>query len=259
MAQRRARVWNECDNARVSYREQPPAACLREWIARISASRDETAPVPVRVLPDGGVDLVFAVECASGAFRADVFGAKSRALLVADREPMDKLAVHLAPGACTRLFRVSAAELADRDVPLAELWGRAGDELAARVAELDTWSARVQLLEATLARAADLRPLRLAPLAQRAARRISARGGREPVARVARELGVTRRTLERAFRDHVGVTAKRFARIARLHVACAALRAEQCAAQAAIIAGYSDQSHLGRDFRELAGTTPGRS
>ena len=237
--------------AMASYWESQPSRPLRERVARVSGSRDHAPQAePIRILPDGGLDLLFEREIETGVCRAFAFGAKSMALVVADQRPMEKLGVHFRPGAAG-LFGVPAAELCDRAVSLESLWPRLGDELLARFAERDP-RLLARLEHAIVARESG----DLDSLAQRAASRIAERAGREPIADVADALGVGRRTLERAFRDHVGPTAKRMARIARLHAAHRALVAGGRAAEVALGAGYSDQPHMVRDFVELAGVTP---
>ena len=72
--------------------------------------------------------------------------------------------------------------------------------------------------------------------------------------------GVSRRHLERRFRDEVGLGAKHVARIARVHHAMRVMQAHPSFGGADIAArcGYTDQAHLIREFRELTGATPTR-
>jgi AraC-like DNA-binding protein len=98
---------------------------------------------------------------------------------------------------------------------------------------------------------ADLRP-------RHAVRAIRHSHGALPIALVARDLGLSERTLERLFREQVGVRPKVYARIARMEWAreiAGSHRASQAAL--ATLAGYADEPHLLRDFRALTGLTPG--
>jgi AraC-like DNA-binding protein len=67
-----------------------------------------------------------------------------------------------------------------------------------------------------------------------------------------------RRQLERRFRDAVGLSPRLFANVLRLRSVFDALEANPAAGwtDAALVAGYFDQSHLIRDFRRFVGCTP---
>ncbi len=75
---------------------------------------------------------------------------------------------------------------------------------------------------------------------------------------LAGDVNLTRRHLERRFLEHVGVTPKRLARIARFQHALQLLESGEAGSGAATAAacGYADQSHFVRDFRQLAGCPP---
>jgi AraC-like DNA-binding protein len=79
-----------------------------------------------------------------------------------------------------------------------------------------------------------------------------------PVARVAREAGVSPRRLRELFLDEVGVGPKRLARIQRFRLTLERLARARTVdlTRIALECGYYDQPHLYRDFRELAQMTP---
>jgi AraC-like DNA-binding protein len=71
--------------------------------------------------------------------------------------------------------------------------------------------------------------------------------------------GLSPRQFERRFLAGVGLTPKTFARIARFQRVCALLgAAPETLSAAAVACGYYDQSHLSRDARAFAGSTPAR-
>jgi AraC-like DNA-binding protein len=81
--------------------------------------------------------------------------------------------------------------------------------------------------------------------------------GNITVEALAFHVGTPRTRLTRRFRDRVGLSPKRFARIIRFHDALSHLgRAGGIATTAAELA-YYDQAHMYRDFAEFAGMTPG--
>ena len=76
---------------------------------------------------------------------------------------------------------------------------------------------------------------------------------------VATVAGVSRRHLERRFQDVVGLSPKRFARIARFQHALRTFERgapERRGAATAAVCGYADQAHFNRDFAQFAGETP---
>lgn len=78
------------------------------------------------------------------------------------------------------------------------------------------------------------------------------------VATIARDHGVSERTLQRAFRTHVGVGPKWVLRRYRLHAAAERIGAEGAddLARLAYELGYADQAHFANDFRQAIGMQP---
>ena len=72
-------------------------------------------------------------------------------------------------------------------------------------------------------------------------------------------LFVTERTLERKFKQTVGITPKRFIEIVRLNASAKRMQRmneKQSLAGVAYDSGYFDQSHFIKDFRKFTGFTP---
>ena len=70
--------------------------------------------------------------------------------------------------------------------------------------------------------------------------------------------GFSHRHLAARFREQVGMTPKAFARVLRFDHSVTLLRRDRpsLAASVAAAAGYYDQSHLNRDFRAMAASSP---
>jgi AraC-like DNA-binding protein len=82
-------------------------------------------------------------------------------------------------------------------------------------------------------------------------------GGSAGVAEVARRVYVSERQLQRRFDERVGYGPKTFQRIARFQRAVGQLVRDGAElARTALSAGYSDQAHLTRESRRLAGLSP---
>ncbi|MEU7526394.1 helix-turn-helix transcriptional regulator [Saccharothrix sp. NPDC042600] len=126
--------------------------------------------------------------------------------------------------------------------------------LPERLADLRTWPHRWTTLDHRLARRLRTGP-RLDPRVAHAWQRLTATRGTLRVEALAAELGWTRQHLVRRFRHDLGLPPKTTARVLRLHHA-ASLLPTTPPAEVAARCGYTDQSHLNRDFRTLTGTTP---
>jgi AraC-like DNA-binding protein len=164
--------------------------------------------------------------------------------------------VNLSPVGAVMLFGGPADRFANRVVATAEREIRWTDELTGRLADLPGWQARFALLdEALAARLADAVPPRTEVVW--AWRRIRARSGRLAIEPLAAELGVSRRWLQRHFREQIGLPPKALAGILRFRRAVDLLRTgTHTFADVAVDCGYYDQAHLNRDFRTLAGMPP---
>lgn len=227
-----------------AYREFAAPPGLREHIACVWTSHDRA----VRVLPDGCVDLVL-------DDRRLVVAGPATAVAVASATPgRDRCGVRLRIASAGAVLGIPAAELRDRSVPLADLWGRSGRVLTARVAAApDARRAVVELLRGL-------------------AERIPAPGGGDPLARqavlallrgvrlgeVSRHAGVGERQLRRRFDHAVGygpATLRRVQRFQRFLDLADRLPAEPLA-RLAYESGYADQAHLTRECRRLSGLAP---
>lgn len=181
-------------------------------------------------------------------------GPRSRALVTEFEAGRAHIWVSFSLGAAPAFFAAPLAESADELVPLADLWGRPGgvlrDRLLAAASPQHALREMEQVLLTQLAGPVSADP------AVRAAARALARG--QPVGQVADGLGLLPRTLRRRFTARVGLPPKRFARVHRLRQVTRTLGGQATADWAAVAAahGYSDQSHLIGEFRDLAGVTP---
>jgi AraC-like DNA-binding protein len=165
----------------------------------------------------------------------------------------------LTPLGANAVFGVAMHELAGRCVALGDLIGeRPAAELVERLVEAEGWRERFDVLEGFVAERVASAP-GPTPDTVRAWRRLEETGGRLSVEALARELGCSRRHLAARFREQVGLPPKTVARVVRFHRATRLLRTDGAARWADIAheCGYFDQSHFNRDFRDLAGTSPG--
>ena len=166
------------------------------------------------------------------------------------------LELKLTPLGAHLLFAQPMAELAGVVVPLEQALP-GSEELIERLALAAEWERRFDLLDRELSRrlANRINP----PDVQYAWQRLLRSGGETPIATLLEELGCSGRHLSARFRECVGVSPKAAARVMRFGRAVDRLERDDGArfAEIATGCGFYDQAHLNREFRELAGTTPG--
>jgi AraC-like DNA-binding protein len=82
-------------------------------------------------------------------------------------------------------------------------------------------------------------------------------GGRVRIDELAAMVGCSSRHLNRLFRSNIGIQAKTYGQIAQFHRALQLISDQRLSiADAAYEAGYADQAHLTRKFRQFGGFTP---
>ena len=188
---------------------------------------------------------------------ARVIGPRRVARQPAADDRQEMVGAYLEPGAILQLFGMPATEFTDRTLRLEDLWGPQSQELLVEAPGLDEAS-RVDRVEAALL--ARRRCQRSSSTVDVAAMTywVQAHPNAITVNRLAEMAGVSRRHLSRIFGDVVGVSPKRFCRLARFRAGLvyAGVGAAVPWAEVAAHLGYADQSHMIAEFRELSGLTP---
>jgi AraC-like DNA-binding protein len=227
----------------MSYREHAPPVALAPWLECLWERRGEGPPV--RVLPDGCIDVVWTE--GDGTY---LVGANTTAFLATPARGAHVVGARMLPGAAPALLGVTAEEMRDAQLPVDDLWPGEGGRLAQ---ELDARPDPVAALRRALVLRAG-RAARPDPLVREAVVRLAL--PEASVAALAGELNVSERQLRRRVCAAVCYGPKRLARVLRLRRAVAAARAGDDLARIAFDAGYADQAHFANECMTLAGVTP---
>lgn len=187
-----------------------------------------------------------------------VGGLHTRPAMISHDGSQYGLQLDLTPAGSRALLGVPAAELGPAVVELSELLGGAGDEIVERCQGAPGWATRFAILEEVLTRRIATRRA-LPPRLEHAWNRIMVSEGTVRIARVAGEIGWSRRHLAQRFLGEFGVTPKQAARLARFQRSHRRLRRASRAttlADVAAASGYYDQAHMAREWNEMAGCPP---
>jgi AraC-like DNA-binding protein len=166
--------------------------------------------------------------------------------------------VHFKPWGMSPFVDMPATDLRDRWVPADAVWQRSSDRIRHRVGDTASATEALRAVEEELRSRLAEAPSRGLDLVRHAGGRLAASHGAVPVGALTDAAGVSGTHLATQFKSHVGVTPKRVARIyrfARLILSVDARRPVDWS-ELAQTAGYFDQAHFGREFKDFTGGTP---
>lgn len=183
-----------------------------------------------------------------------VVGLSPGPVRVAAQGPGEVLQIRLSPIA-------AVAMLGDPQVvggavtPLADLWGHRSELFAEQIRALPSWEERFAVMSRVLSDRAAL-GLRAAPEIAYAWTQTARHRGRIRIDTLAAATGWSRQRLWSRFRAQIGLSPKRAAELVRFDHAAHLLSAGGAPADVAHLVGYADQSHLHRQIKAIAQTTP---
>jgi AraC-like DNA-binding protein len=161
------------------------------------------------------------------------------------------------PGAYTAITGISAATITDRSVPMPACLGGALDPIALESIDEHHLDAAVTEIEGRLAPNADVQDSAL-ELVGHVVRSMQDLGPDARVGQIAARHHLAPRTLQRLFRQYVGVSPKWVLKRLRIHQAIERLAEARAVpwTSLALELGYYDHAHFIRDFRLVVGLSP---
>jgi AraC-like DNA-binding protein len=250
-----------------------PAAPLDTYVECFWWSQRDTPQLSCEYrLPSGNTELIFALHEAPIAclprfstedplvWSRGVVHGPQWSYFVAGPKPCGAVTgVSFRPGAAGAVLGLPITELADQHVTLDALWGARGRAFHERLLAAADPSAVFGMVEQELT-ARVKGPLLIHPALAHALASHSTARSPTRIADIQRESGYSPRHFIALFRSTVGLTPKHYYRVKRFTAVLRRLAAGNAASLADIAAsvGYSDQSHLTREFQDFAGITPTR-
>jgi AraC-like DNA-binding protein len=203
-------------------------------------------PFIIRDAPD--------TEARYGSFAAGVYAGP---VIVGLQGSAYCLQVNFSPLGALRFFRVAQSEIAGRTLALDDLLGADSDTLVEELRDAPDWHHRFDLLDRFIAARFEKAREPNAMVCQ-VWHGLMKRHGAVSVSALAKDAGISRRHLAKLFRAEIGETPKTMARILRFeHAHSMAKSVPRLGwADLAYTAGYADQAHLVREFRQLSGLSP---
>ncbi|WP_181781862.1 helix-turn-helix domain-containing protein [Pseudonocardia pini] len=250
----------------MEYLLRDPPPLLRPYVRRLQGYREfSSGPLRRRQAPVGSCTLILSFgpplrlygPAGPSVPRSFLAGLHDAAVLTEFRGDQHGMQVDLTPIGTFALLRRPGADVANSVPALGALGDRALDELPERLAAEPDWPARFAHLLGFLADRFLTEDVRLPdPEVVHAWRLLRRTAGGIGVAELAAETGWSRRYLSARFRSQVGLAPKTAARVLRFERAAGLAVAGDPLGRIAAECGFSDQAHLNREFRALAGVTP---
>ena len=207
--------------------------------------------------PDGNFDLVFVL--AETRCKVLYVGPFTKPKHIPMFNDCDYFCVWFRPGIMPRVADVEAGDLVDGWADLPKVLGIGIDELGERLSHGRDLNSKIRLME-DFFHQTGLTSVAPKGIYRGAAELVESSRGMIRVDGLADTLGTTTRTLERMFREHAGMSPKKFIRLVRFQNILSRLRSGAASTNLAEFAnewGYADQSHFIRDFKSLMQTSPG--
>jgi AraC-like DNA-binding protein len=186
-----------------------------------------------------------------------LLGIRSRFSIIDTGKLRSAMGVVFRPGGVYAFLNTSADAFHNKCVPLDLIWGSMVGSLAERLRTAKHPAGKFRVLEATLLERINQR-VHLNDAVKYALEEFARRPHITSVQKVAQEAGLSRRWFAQLFREQIGLTPKLYCRVQRFQNALKQIGSGASVdwAQLALAAGYYDQAHLIRDFRDLSGLSP---
>lgn len=231
-----------------------PSPWLRPWVSEFRLIGDSPGGSGTLVrLPTASTCLMFRVRN-DGAGDLNAIGPIRRVRCKSVGSASFYLRATLHAGVARQIVGIPLHEIADRIVPLEVLWNRAAGTLCDRLLHATPDSA-VSVFEQVLRRLVESSPKRAIPPVRHIVEAIDEEPGR-PIDEQARLSGMSVRQLRHLFRMELGLSPKRYSRIARVKQLLSRPYRNCGLAELAIHGGFYDQAHMTAEFRELLNSTP---
>jgi AraC-like DNA-binding protein len=256
----------ESSPGRWRFSSAPPEGTLAGIVQEYWEVEGRLSPFRERILPNGSTEVMvnlgpphqMITHTGTSVWeRAWFSGLHDRAIVIESLHGTHLVAARLHPLGALRLLGPDTAMRVNAVTDLEALLGPPARELRTQLLGAGSAGERFDLLERFLLPrlSAGEAP---SPIVGEAARLIETAHGHLRIASLHAELGVSRKQLWLRFARDLGMSPKAYARLQRFVWTLARLRESTSVEwpRLAAAAGYSDQSHLVRDFRRFASASP---
>jgi AraC-like DNA-binding protein len=254
-----------------SYRQYQPSPLLAGYIECYWAlhASDDFIQTPDRLIPGGRVEMMFSFakpiawliseDSTGGINMQDSFlmGQRNKIYYAKSSGKTDMVGVRFRPGGLAAFTNMPVSLLLNSVVPAEFIFGNTVKNWAAMLYEQGGDDARIQVLD-TLLQNAIKHSSGERPLMNHAIDALRNGSEAASITTICDETGMYYKKLERLFLKNIGYTPKYYHKILRFNKAIRLMETKDSLTDICYECNYFDQSHFIRDFKQLAGSTPGR-
>lgn len=155
---------------------------------------------------------------------------------------------------------IPAGELSDCYITPEDIWKKEGRNLTDKISETTSNCERIKILEDFVFCRIKKNYTEYDERLAKSIQILSKSGGQTKIDKLAENVCLSKRQLERLFKTKVGLSPKEFSRILRFqHTLFLRQKNRNLSlTELAIMAGYFDQSHFICDFKQISGYNPGK-
>jgi len=243
------------------YREAAPSTAVSHLILsfwEFAVTGDEiAAPIQHEVFPDGCVSVFYHRNERFNMRRVFLSGLQPESIKVPVFAGDVYWGMRISPAACARVLRTNPSKFQTRNMCEAKDFPHLTENLPEKLEACQDFAEAVSVYENRL-RELNLQPEDSDEKIAEAIEIIEENNGEIKIAALADAVNLSARQLERRFKNSSGLTPKQYARARRLRATAVSLLENENLnwARRAAEMGFTDQSHLTREFVSVTGRSP---
>ncbi|MDX1315387.1 MAG: helix-turn-helix domain-containing protein [Eudoraea sp.] len=255
----------------MSFSVQYPSMALSPFIKQywaLDGNIDKGTEHLQRIVPTGLAEMIFyfndlpvnTVRGNTRESRSVINGQQSEFYELKISGRINLLSVSFTPQGTKQFFNIPISEIQNKNLPLRFLAGAIADELEEKLYHKPDFKSRVALLEKYLIKKLGERTAYNFKRISHTVRAIARSGGNTDVKSLASSACLSTKQFERVFTGNIGLSPKQYLRVIRFQKAIRTrqLNPGYSLTEIAYNSGFSDQSHMIREFISISGLTPGK-
>jgi AraC-like DNA-binding protein len=246
-----------------------PSDKLKKYIDHywwLETTNGDTTSRTERVLADSSVEIIFHFDNPVSRFNSNgilvqeptklLIGQTIKPYTILSTEKTSMLGIKFHNHTAKHFFDISISEIRDKHFDLSDFWGNNANLLYEQLCETKLLKRKIELIEKYLYKIKSQKNT-INLVVENVIKEMLTQNGNICVRKVCSDNNFTTRYLEKLFLENVGLSPKLLSRVIQFQNALKLLKNNSTSlTHLGLEAGYFDQSHFIRNFRDFADCTP---